>query len=79
MAKYSEMSPGEMVTQCGDDAVKWAEAFCQFNPQSPHDVASMAAWFANAIETACDKRAGRIHNGDHAQFLIDRAKAESRS
>ena len=39
----------------GDDAAKWAEAFCKTFPDKM-DEGTMLGWFANAIEIACDKR-----------------------
>lgn len=71
---YTAMSSGEMVTRCGDSAEKWAAAFWQHaRKHGLPDEHGMLGWFANAIEAACDKRAGRVLNGDHAQFLVDRA------
>ena len=45
-------------TLCGDDAAKWAAAFCQIRALHgfPIDESNMIGWFANAIEIAHDKR-----------------------
>jgi hypothetical protein len=48
----AELKPGDW----GDDATKWAEAFCRTYPGAM-DEGTMIGWFANAIEIACDKRA----------------------
>lgn len=61
-----------MLYALGDDANKWADAFVQSNPDCNVDQSTMMGWFANAIEHSNDVRAGRIINGDHAQFLIDK-------
>lgn len=53
---YAAMLPGDMLAALGDDAMKWAEAFCQINGG---DVGLMVGWFANAIEHSTDVRAGR--------------------
>jgi len=55
---YTKMSDPEMLRALGDDARKWADAFCQFNPEADH--ANMLTWFANAIETAHEHRQRRL-------------------
>lgn len=40
--------------KCEDDAVKWAEYFCELHPQN--DEGTMIGWFANAIELSHDYR-----------------------
>ena len=49
---YTALSEPEMLEALGDDASKWAEAFCQFARTNGHtiDEAWMITWFANAIE-----------------------------
>jgi hypothetical protein len=54
---YTEMQAGDMLQAVGDDAVKWAKAFCQIIPGA--DEALMIAWFANAIEHSSDVRRWR--------------------
>jgi hypothetical protein len=60
MVDYMTMSGPELLQECGDDAVKWAAAFCQYAKHNGLEVDEgwMISWFANAIETACDKRMG---------------------
>lgn len=62
MPNFATMSDGEALSYCGDDAMRWAEFFCQVqkahrNP--PLDESVMVGWFANAIETATQKREQR--------------------
>ena len=54
---YLAMSAGAMLQAVGDDASKWATAFCQIAAKlgvtqkgAPIDEAWMIGWFANAIE-----------------------------
>lgn len=50
---YTTMSPSEMLEALGDDASKWAAAFCQTALKLGHngiDEGWMIGWFANAIE-----------------------------
>ena len=47
---------------CGDDGHKWAEQFCATAKRlglGDLDQEWVFGWFANAIETAHDKRTGR--------------------
>ena len=58
---YVEMDGPTMVQECGADGMMWAEAFCQIKKAqgwSTDDIDEgvMVAWFANAIETACQVR-----------------------
>ena len=56
---YKSMQPGDMLAAVEDDAGKWADAFCQINPDGPpQDV--MIGWFANAIEHSGDVRHARL-------------------
>lgn len=57
MIDYTKFEGPELNAFCGDDARKWAEAFTQMCPE-PLDVDWVFGWFANAIETAHDKRTG---------------------
>lgn len=54
---YRAMSGAEMLEACGDDAKKWADAFCQINPIA--DPNFMMGWFANAIEQSTTVRCQR--------------------
>lgn len=63
MADYTAMESVEMLTALGDDAGKWAAAFCQtfakVHPDQPvPDEGWMIGWFANAIEHSHDVRTG---------------------
>lgn len=61
MDDYTSMSAPEMLAACGDDAAKWAAAFCQIAKALGHDIDEgwMIGWFANAIEHSFDVRTGR--------------------
>jgi len=56
---FAKMS-APMLEALGDDAHKWATAFCQFHPVMPYE--TMVTWFANAIETADAHRARRMRD-----------------
>lgn len=64
-ADYRAMSDGQLVTELGIDALKWAQAFCQIT--GFEDECLALAWFANALMAMHDHGRGPI-NGDHAQF-----------
>jgi hypothetical protein len=65
---YLSMSHGKLAATCADDGRKWATAFCQFyrrrreedsaagRPPSEPEPDWLVAWFASAIEVACDVR-----------------------
>lgn len=69
---YRRYEGADLLHALGDDARKWAEAFLQMNPDATIDQETLICWFANAIEHSYDMRTGRVHNGDHAQYLIDK-------
>ncbi len=69
---YTKLEGADFLHALGDDAAKWAEAFCQTFPDAGIDEGTMIAWFANAIEHSHDIRTGHIINGEHAQYLIDK-------
>lgn len=64
MSKYADMNASDFLQAFGDDAQKWAEAFCEQYPSIPRDV--MVGWFANAIEHSGDVRRGRLIRDDEA-------------
>ena len=68
---YKEMDDPTLLRECGTDGSKWTEAFREINPDCnvPDDI--MLGWFCNAIMNALDIERGAVHNGDHAQYLID--------
>jgi hypothetical protein len=51
---YAVFGEAELLSILGDDASKWAAAFCQAAAKLGHrlDEQWMTTWFANAIETA---------------------------
>ena len=62
------LSDAELIDYCGDDARRWAEAFCRIKERqgwSPDDIDEglMIGWFANAIEKSSDVRAARKTGG----------------
>ena len=62
MSKYTDMSPGDMLTALGDDAMKWAEAFREQHPEIEQSL--LFAWFANAIEHSTQVRFERLIHDD---------------
>jgi hypothetical protein len=59
MIDYTKMKGPEMLNALGDDASKWAKAFCQHAKKLGHqdiDEGWMIVWFANAIEHSFDVR-----------------------
>ena len=53
MIDYTQMEAGQILKLCGDDASKWAAAFCQHAEKLGHhgiDEGWMIGWCANAIE-----------------------------
>lgn len=73
MVDYTKFDGADLLQELQDDADKWATAFCQHFPEAKLDQHRVMGWFANAIEHSNDHRVGRVHNGDHMQYLIDRA------
>jgi len=72
MTDYTKLTDGDSLhRECGLDAKKWAEAFCQLNPTANVDEDTMLGWFANVIMWTLDTERGTIHNGDHMQYLMD--------
>ena len=57
---YTLLKASELYMALGDDACKWATAFCQFfkknNPAVTIDRGFVHGWFANAIEHSTDVR-----------------------
>jgi len=66
MVDYTEMSEPDFLDAVGDDASKWAAAFCQTAAKlypiglfaNPEFESWMLSWFANAIEHSHDLRTG---------------------
>lgn len=64
---YTLMDGPGVLKVCGDDASKWATAFCQHVRKIQGvelDEGWMLAWFANAIEGSSDVRRWRRENRD---------------
>ena len=69
MSDYTKLSGGALLEAVGDDAYKWAEAFCQIKAKNGWtiddiDHGLMLAWFANAI----------VHAQDVARWRKERAE-----
>jgi hypothetical protein len=61
-AETAEQSDADVIRLCGDDAAAWAAEFCKTAKKLGYgdiDEGWMIGWFANAIETAHDKRVAR--------------------
>jgi hypothetical protein len=74
----TEESAGDMLHRLGIDGKKWAQEFRQTAIKlgySEMDEDWLHTWFANAIMAGYDYNRGPI-NGDHAQFLIDKARGD---
>ncbi len=71
---YTKFDGADLLHELNDDAQKWAAAFLQYNPRCDVGEDVLFSWFANAIERAHDYRTGAIINGEHAQYLLDRAQ-----
>lgn len=76
---YTKMSSSEVIAFCGDNAQRWATAFCQHVVKhgGGTDPGYVMTWFANAIEKACDTRMAKskIGNSIHLELLDDRGDA----
>jgi len=74
---YRELDGPGLLHEMGQDASKWAAAFCQIHPARCSDgtfidEGLMTAWFANAIQHALDTERGTVINGEHAEYLLSR-------
>ena len=69
---YKDLNGPDLLHEMGQDASKWAAAFCQIHPSTNVDEGLMIAWFANAIMHTLDTERGTIINGEHAAYLLDR-------
>ena len=70
---YTKLNGPDLLHEMGQDAAKWATAFCQIIPAAERDEDIMRAWFANAIMHTLDTERGTIINGEHAENLAQRA------
>jgi hypothetical protein len=71
MTDYTKFEGAELNEHCGDNAMRWAQAFIQLC-SDPTDKEAVFGWFANAIETSHDKRTGNGPNvlPDGSAFFI---------
>lgn len=60
--EYRLDSTPDFLRAVGDDARKWAEAFCEHYGKDKIDVDLMTAWFASAIEHSYDIRTRRVRD-----------------
>jgi hypothetical protein len=63
---YAKMDGGEMISACGSDAMKWAEAFMELNPAANVELDVMIGWFANAMMTMWDVTNSNATHSDEA-------------
>jgi hypothetical protein len=65
------MNTYDMTIHQNPDADAWAKFFMTTNPDSPYDIDTMRAWFANSMMAMHDHLVlkGAPINGDHAAFL----------
>ena len=70
---YTKLNGPDLLHEMGQDASKWAAAFCQLHPKANVDEGDMIGWFANAIMHTLDTERGTIINGEHAEYLLNRA------
>ena len=70
---YTKLEGPELLHECGNDADKWAEAFCQHHKHVSWDEAM--PWFANAIVHSLDLERGTVINGEHAAYLVEHGRS----
>lgn len=68
-----DKTPEELIMTQDTNAVAWAKAFCQLNPEMDEQL--MASWFANAMMTMHDRHANKdkklIHKMRSLLLLTD--------
>ncbi len=79
---YTKLNGPDLLHEMGQDASKWAAAFCQMHPARCSDGTFidedlMLGWFANAIMHAIDCERGTVINGEHAEYLLSRGLSPS--
>jgi len=71
---YTAMDGPQLLSALGDDAYKWAEAFCQhvkkFDGGKELDHGWMITWFANAIEHSHDVRRWRAEKAAKGDVTV---------
>jgi hypothetical protein len=77
---FYKMTDLEMLEYCGDNAARWAEAFCRIKEKQGWgamdiDESLMIGWFANAIEHSTEVRSRpqtKAHEmDDHPKILTE--------
>ena len=72
------MSNYDMTIHTNPDAMAWVKFFRESHPNCNVDDDIMIGWFSNAMMAMHDYLKGNpIHNGDHAQHIIDTEKARN--
>ena len=69
---YTKLNGPDLLHEMGIDGDKWAEAFCQLNPDANVDEITMLGWFCSAIMHTLDTERGTVINGEHAEYLLSR-------
>jgi hypothetical protein len=69
MTKYAHLEPGDLLSALGMDGHKWAEAFCELNPEADFDL--MVSWFCNACMAGWDAAGAAIRSGRADPFHIE--------
>lgn len=72
MTDYTKLNGPDLLHEMGQDATKWAAAFCQIHPHEDADEEILMVWFSNAIMHTLDTERGTIINGEHAEYLLSR-------
>jgi hypothetical protein len=70
-AKVDVESAGDFVTRLGMDGRLWAKEMHAMFPQIPEE--DLLGWCCNMIMAGYDNARGTPINGDHAQYLLDKA------
>lgn len=74
MGAYDKPSTYDMSIHTNPDAQAWTKFFRECNPDCNVADDVMLGWFANSMMAMHDQLQGNpIHNGDHAEYLINQA------
>jgi hypothetical protein len=71
LASSTDAPAVDLLSALGDDAAKWAAAFCTIAKRQGHDLDEgwVIGWFANAIEHSHDVRTGRGWPPQHGWLI----------